>query len=192
VHLCRCATRSQAGPNWVPLPDIVRYGHVLRASNILLAASAALTGAVDSTTAGVVKSLVDRMLDVAWDRARGGFHAAGGSFAPTDVEGTKVFVRTKSWWHQAEGLKLLLAMALAYPADPADYRTRFLRLWEYIGKYLIDRRHGGWFQAGIDETPEAGKWPKGFTWKDCSHESDALLEYARVPGDYIAIPAARR
>jgi mannobiose 2-epimerase len=170
-----------AHPNWAPLPDVVRYGHVLRAANLLLAGSTALTGAVDQTTARVVKSMVDRMLAVAWDAGRGGFHAAGGSFAPADVEGTKVFVRTKSWWPQAEGLKILLAMAHAYPADRADYRGHFVRLWDYIRRYLIDARYGGWFQAGIDETPEASKWPKGFAWKDCSHETDALLEYPNVP-----------
>jgi mannobiose 2-epimerase len=174
MHMC-------THPDWVPVPDVVRYGHVLRSANILLAGATSLSGAVDSTTAGVVKSMVDSMLNVAWDPARGGFHAAGGTFAPTDIEGTKVFVKTKSWWPQAEGLKILLAMALAYPEDPAGYRARFARLWEYIRTFLIDARHGGWYQAGIDETPEASKWPKGFTWKDCSHETDALLDYVRVP-----------
>jgi mannobiose 2-epimerase len=174
MHMC-------VHPDWTPVPDVVRYGHVLRAANLLLAGSTALTGAVDTTTAGVVKSAADRMLAVAWDPGRGGFHAAGGSFAPTDVEGTKVFVKTKSWWSQAEGLKLLLAMAHAYPADPADYLGHFVRLWNYIRAYLIDARHGGWFQAGIDETPEANKWPKGFGWKDCSHETDALLEFQHLP-----------
>jgi mannobiose 2-epimerase len=185
IHMC-------AQPDWVPLPDVVRYGHVLRAANLMLAGSAALTGALDSKTAEVVKSIVDRMLTVAWDPRNGGFHAAGGSFAPTDVEGTKVFVRTKSWWPQAEGLKLLLAMALRYPADPADYRACFLRLWTYVRTYVIDPRHGGWFQAGIDETPEASHRPKGFTWKDCSHETDALLEHVRVPKDYVGSPITRR
>jgi cellobiose epimerase len=170
-----------AHPNWSPLPDIVRYGHILRVANLLLAGSTALTGAVEPTTAGVVKSMADTMLRVAWDPERGGFHSAGGSFAPPDIEGTKVFVRTKSWWPQAEGLRLLVAMARLHPADPADYRTQFVRLWDYVSKYLIDARHGGWFQAGIDETPEARKLPKAFSWKDCSHETEALLECLQAP-----------
>jgi mannobiose 2-epimerase len=165
-----------AHPDWTPLPDIARYGHGLRVANLLLAGSAALNGTVDPTTAAVAKSMADSMLRVAWDPERGGFHSAGGSFAPLDVEGTKVFVRTKAWWPQAEGLRLLLSMARLYPADPADYRAHFVRLWEYVRKYLIDARHGGWFQAGIDETPEARKLPKAFPWKDCSHETEALLE----------------
>jgi cellobiose epimerase len=165
-----------AHPNWAPLPDVVRYGHVLRAANLLIAGSTALTGTVDTTTAGVVKSMVDTMLGVAWDPGRGGFHAAGGSFPPTDIEGIKVFVRTKSWWPQAEGLRALLAMAQLYPADQADYRGHFVRLWDYVRTYLIDTRHGGWFQAGIDESPEARRLPKAFPWKDCSHETEALLD----------------
>jgi mannobiose 2-epimerase len=170
-----------AHPDWAPLPDIVRYGHILRGANLLLAGSTALTGAVEPTTAAVAKSMVDSMLRVAWDSGRGGFHSAGGSFAPPDIEGIKVFVRTKAWWPQAEGLRALLAMAQMYPADPVDYRTYFVRLWEYVGKYLIDTRHGGWFQAGIDENPEARKGPKAFPWKDCSHETEALLDCLQVP-----------
>ena len=165
-----------ANPDWAPLPDVCRYGHVVRAANLLLAGSTALTGRVDPTTAAVVKSMVDTMLAVAWDPAKGGFHAAGGTFPPTDIEGMKVFLRTKSWWVQAEGLRLLLATALKHPDDSHDYGGHFARLWDYVRAYVIDSRHGGWFQAGIDESPDARRQPKAFTWKDCSHETEALLE----------------
>jgi len=163
-------------PDWTPVPDIGRYGHTLRVANLLLAGARALTGAVEPTTARVVKSMLDTMLAVAWDPERGGFHSAGGTFGPLDVEGGKVFVRTKAWWPQAEGLRLLRAMAQMYPSDPADYRTLFMRHWDYISTYLIDPAHGGWFQAGTDESPLASKQPKAFPWKDCSHETEALLE----------------
>jgi cellobiose epimerase len=163
-------------PDWTPVPDLARYGHTLRVANLLLAGSRALTGAVDATTARVVKSVADNMLAAAWDRKKGGFHSAGGTFGPLEVEGRFVFVRRKAWWQQAEGLRLLRAMAQMYPDDPTDYRTQFTRLWEYISTYVIDPTYGGWFQAGTDENPEARKQPKGFPWKDCSHETEALLE----------------
>lgn len=181
-----------ANADWTPVPDVVRYGHVLRASNLLLAGSSALTGAVDPKTARVVKSMVDNTLRVAWDPATGGFHAAGGSFAPTDVEGRLVFVRTKSWWPQAEGMRVLLSMARTYPDDPADYRTQFLRLWAYIRTYLIDASNGGWYQAGIDESPEAKKQPKAFAWKDCSHETETLLECLQALAPPSGTSATRR
>jgi mannobiose 2-epimerase len=169
-----------AHPNWAPLPDVVRYGHILRTANLLLAGSTALGGPVDSATLGVVKSMVDSMLSIAWDPVKGGFHAAGGSFASEDIEGTKVVVRTKSWWPQTEGLRALLAMAQLYPADPANYRQHFVRLWSYVRAYLIDSRNGGWFQAGLDESPQARTGPKAFPWKDCSHETEALLDCLRL------------
>jgi mannobiose 2-epimerase len=147
----------------------------------MLVSSRALTGTVDSTTAVVVKSMVDNMLVVAWDPAKGGFHTAGGSFPPVDIEGKRLFLRTKSWWPQAEGMRALLALAQMYPADPADYGGHFVRLWNYVRTYLIDARHGGWFQAGIDESPEAKWLPKAFPWKDCSHETEALVEYLQAP-----------
>src|SRR5439155_16090522 len=41
--------------------------------------------------------------------------------------------------------------------------------------YLIDAKHGGWFSAGLDTNPEARKRPKVTLWKDCTHETEALL-----------------
>jgi mannobiose 2-epimerase len=165
-----------AHPDWTPLPDFVRYGQVLRSANHLLAASAALTGAVDPTTARVVKSMVDAMLRAAWDRERGGFHLAGSSFGPSYVEEVVVFERLKSWWVQAEGLRVLVTMARNHPAHAAEYEAHFARLWKYVRQHLIDAKHGGWFSAGLDTNPEAKKRPKATMWRDVYHEVEAVLD----------------
>jgi len=165
-----------AHPDWTPLPDFVRYGQVLRSANHLLAASAALAGAVEPMTGRVAKSMVDTMLRIAWDRDRGGFHFAGSSFGPSYVEYIVVFERFKSWWPQAEGMRGLLAMARHHPAQAVEYEAHFVRLWEYVKQYVIDATHGGWFSAGLDTNPEARRRPKATKWKDVSHETDALLE----------------
>jgi len=166
-----------ASADWTPVPDLVRYGQILRSANHLLAASEAISGGtIDSTTARVVKSMADTMLRIAWDPDQGGFHLAGSSFGPTSVENRIIFVRDKFWWPQTEGLKLLLWMAQLHPTDVADYFAQFARLWEYIKRYLIDPRHGGWFAAGLDTNPEARKRPKATIWKDCSHEVESLID----------------
>ena len=165
-----------AHPDWTPLPDVVRYAQILRAANHLLSASAALAGDVDPITGRVVRSMADTMLRAAWDPDKGGFHLAGSSFGPAYIEDTVVFARTKCWWAQAEGMKLLLTMARLHPADAAGYAAHFVRLWEYVKKYVIDRRYGGWLLAGLDTNPEAGKRPKATMWKDSSHEADGLLD----------------
>jgi mannobiose 2-epimerase len=169
-----------AHPDWTPLPDLTRYGQILHSANHLLSASAALTGAVDPVTGRVAKSMADTMLRVAWDRDIGGFHLAGSSFGPARVEDTVVFVRDKCWWIQADGMKLLLAMARLHPGDASEYAARFLRLWEYVKKYVIDRKRDGWRAAGLDTNPKADKQPKATVWKDASHETEALVDSLRM------------
>jgi len=80
-----------------------------------------------------------------------------------------IYVRDKTWWVQADAMSLLLAMARLRPADE-KYLRHFVRLWEYVKKYLIDAKHGGWFSAGLDTNPEARKRAKATLWKDCKHE----------------------
>jgi mannobiose 2-epimerase len=163
-------------PDWTPLPDFVRYAQILRSANHLLSASEALAGAVDPITERVARSMADTMLRIAWDPEKGGFHLAGSSFGPLYVEDTVVFVRSKCWWAQSEGMRLLLAMARRHPADAAGYEAHLVRLWEYVKKYVIDARRGGWLPAGLDTNPEASRRPKATRWKDSSHEAEGLLD----------------
>jgi len=165
-----------AHPDWTPIPEFVRYGQILRLASHLVIASETLNGAVDSETKQVATSMADTMLRIAWDPDKGGFHLAGSSFGPMYLEGAEIFVRTKCWWSQADGLKLLLTMARLHPGDATRYETHFVRLWEYVKKYLIDAKHGGWFSAGIDTNPRASRGPKATMWKDSSHEIEALLD----------------
>jgi mannobiose 2-epimerase len=161
-------------PDWTPLPDLVRYGQVVRSANHLLAAARALDGAVDPLTSSVAKSMVDMMVRAAWDKQKGGFALAGSGFGPINLENTTVFVRTKAWWPQADGIRALLEMAHLHPAEATNYVGLAEQLWQYIQGYMRDRRYGGWFAAGLDTNPEARKRPKASIWKDCSHEVEAL------------------
>jgi mannobiose 2-epimerase len=162
--------------DWVPLPDPVRYGQIIRAVNILLATSSALYGAVDSTTARVCKSMIDTMLRIAWDPDEGGFHLAGSSFGPDWVEDVSVLARNKVWWVQADGLKALLSMSRLDDAGRETYISHAARVWEYVKARVIDTRHGGWLYAGLDTNPEATRRPKATAWKDSSHETEALID----------------
>ena len=87
-----------------------------------------------------------------------------------------MFVRTKAWWPQADGIRALLEMAHLHPAEATNYVGLAEQLWQYIKDYMIDRRYGGWFVAGLDTNPEARKQPKARIWKDCSHEVEALQD----------------
>jgi mannobiose 2-epimerase len=162
-------------PDWTPLPEPVRYGQVIRSANILVLAAHAL-GEAGNATSRVAKSMVDAMLGAAWDRKNGGFNLAGSAFGSISVEDTVIYVGNKRWWPQAEGMTALALMTRLYPAEAERYSAYFGRLWDYVRKYLIDARHGGWFATGLDTNRHARKWPKATMWKDASHEIETLLE----------------
>lgn len=163
-------------PDWRPLPDPVRYGQVLRSAGILLGAAESLYGAVDEKTSKISKSMVDIMLLFAWDPERGGFHTAGSALGRLELEDGIFFVPEKSWWVQGDALMILVAMARLYPEDPLDYASYALRQWDYIKKYLVDPKQGGWYFRGIDVSPKAKRMPKASMWKDASHETEAMVD----------------
>jgi cellobiose epimerase len=177
-------------PDWTPIPDVTRYGEAVHKTNILARVASTLGLDRDPKTQGVIKSTIDTLLRYAWDRAKGGFFSAGPTFGPAHVDGVRVFVPSKQWWPQAEGLKALLRMAKFHPDDETNYLLRFEELWDYIKKYLIDSRWGGWMWAGRDCTAfwrwirrdctTFRKLPKAGVWKDLSHEVESLLYCVRL------------
>jgi cellobiose epimerase len=160
-------------PEWIPVPDVTRYGQTVHAANILAKAAFRLGFDSDPKTQDVIKSIVDMLLRYAWDDVNGGFFCAGSTFGPACFDHVQVFVPSKIWWHQAEGLSALLRMAMLYPHDKTDYLRRFEQLWAYIKKYVIDSRWGGWMWMGRD-CAGFSKVPKAELWKDLSHEADSL------------------
>jgi mannobiose 2-epimerase len=160
-------------PDWTPVPDVTRYGEAIHKDNILAKASSRLDLDSDPKTQGVIKSVIDTLLQYAWDDVKGGFFCAGSTFGPACFDYVRVFVPSKIWWHQAEGLRALLRLAMLYPDDKTDYLRRFEQLWAYIKKYVIDSRWGGWMGMGRD-CAGFSKLPKADLWKDLSHEVDSL------------------
>ena len=166
--------------DWVPLPDLARYGQIIRSASIMAEASEALYDAIDPTTARVSKSMIDTMLRFAWDRESGAFHLAGSSFGPDSIEGVGLLVRNKLWWVQADALKALLLTARLNPAERDVYVSHAVRLWKYVKDHVIDAKYGGWRRAGLDTNPEAKQQPKATSWKDASHETIALVDSIEI------------
>jgi mannobiose 2-epimerase len=167
-------------PDWTPVPEIVRYGHVLRSANILLEAEKVIG---DEADASVAKSMIDTMLRVAWDEKNAGFFLAGTSIGPAHLGRETVFFDCKIWWLQAEGLAALAVLMRKYPDDPAGYSTLFEKLWTYVCENVIDAKRGGWMGEALDSDHLAARRPKATMWKDCSHEVEALLCCLDVLGD---------
>ena len=66
-------------------------------------------------------------------------------------------------------------MNSAFPEE--GYDKILMQLWEYIDRYIIDHRHGGWRKRGRDSVHYQRNAAKSSLWKDPCHEGNALLSF---------------
>ncbi len=143
----------------------VSFCHDVEVAFLLLEAAKVLGMENDGETRAIAKKMIDHSLDRGWDDEAGGFLYAG-----RYVNGTMVIIDDqKPWWGQSEGLNALVMMFDLFPDDPRDYYGKTLLLWEYIDHYLIDQKHGGWYNFGTDHTPGTVKSRKSHWWKASYH-----------------------
>ena len=161
--------------------DHVSFGHDYETAFLLLEASDALGLENDEKTLRVAKRMLDHSLAWGWEKGVGGFFDAGYYFR--GEERCTITRATKNWWAQAEALNALLLFARIYPHAP--YLSCFLKQWEYVKRYVLDRDHGDWFEGGIDREPEFRTGPKSHVWKCTYHTTRALMNcigHFRAPG----------
>jgi len=160
--------------DWKPIPHVTIYAMCLQTASIIVAASRALEKQCAAPDVmKTAKMLVDHMLRIAWDESRGGFFQAGWVFGRTVVEGCELFVADKTWWCQAEGLRALFMLAENYPE--AEYGNQAIALWQYIDRFVIDHKYGGWREKGCDSERFSRRAAKASDWKDPCHEGFALI-----------------
>ncbi len=152
--------------------DHITFGHDIETAYLLIEAAHAL-GLPNDSVLTHAKRMVDHTLDQGWDDELGGIYDAGYYFAGEDS--VTITNSGKVWWAQAEALHSLLMTAELFPGDPRGYRSLFEKQWQYIKDYLIDPENGDWYNAGIDEDPEAVEADKATIWKGNYHTVRALL-----------------
>ncbi len=157
--------------------DHVSFGHDIETAYLILEASHALGISQDTLTLRIARSLVDHALATGFDLKHGGFFYEGYYFPGRDT--ITIIDREKSWWVEAEGLNSLLLMSKIFPSDN-KYPEAFLKQWQEIDSFLIDKEHGGWYISGLEENPEARTAPKASIWKANYHDSRALMNCIRL------------
>lgn len=157
--------------NWYH--DHISFGHDVETAFLMLEASEIAGLENDTLTLLKAKKMVDHSIENGWDKEVGGFYEAGYYFKGQDK--VTIIKDTKNWWAQAEGLNSLLLMAELFPNDQHNYKSLFLKEWEYIDKYLIDHENGDWYPNGIDKEPQEKLAMKSQIWKCNYHTSRSLM-----------------
>ncbi|MDC6387918.1 AGE family epimerase/isomerase [Maribacter sp. PR1] len=159
--------------------DHVSFGHDVETAFLLLETSHVLGKKQDSVTMKKTKKMVDHALDWGWDDAKGGFYEGGYYW---DNKDRTIEDDRKVWWTQAECLNTLLLLSKLYPEEPKYYEL-FEKQWHYIQSYLLDQTYGGWYDAGLDTSPEAKKRAKAQIWKVNYHNTRSLINVIKMMKD---------
>lgn len=152
--------------------DHITFGHDIETAYLLIEAAHAL-GLQSDSVLPHAKLMVDHTIDQGWDDALGGVYDIGYYFAGEDS--VTITDSGKVWWAQAEALHSLLMAAQLFPDQARDYRGLFEKQWQYMKEYLLDPVNGEWYNAGIDEEPEAAEADKATIWKGNYHTVRAML-----------------
>lgn len=147
------------------------YGHDVETAFLLLETAHTLGWGEDQKTLQIAKKLVDHSLDSGWDTQNGGFFDAG----VREENEIRIINDHKAWWGLVEGMNALLLMHTLYPDDPQDYYALFLKSWEHIDTYLIDKEYGGWYNAATDTYPKTIDQPKSHIWKTTYHNTRGMV-----------------
>lgn len=161
--------------------DHVSVGHDVETAWLMMEASGVLGMHNDHKTMEVSKRMVDHALQNAWDKELGGFYDEAYYFK--NAASLTITKESKNWWAQAEGLNTLLFMSEMYPSDKMQYLQRFKDLWKYVQTYLIDHRHGDWYEGGLDKQPEKKTALKAHIWKGTYHNFRALSNCIKQLGN---------
>jgi mannobiose 2-epimerase len=153
--------------------DHVSFGHDVETAYLMKEATETLGNMHDIKTAAIGKKMVDHALQNGWDKSIGGFYDEGYYF--NNKPGLTITNKSKNWWAQAEALNTLLMFSYMYPNDPMNYLQKFFKEWQYVQTYLIDHKHGDWYEEGLDNEPQRKTALKAQIWKGTYHVFRALM-----------------
>ena len=160
--------------------DHVSFGHDYETAFLMLEASYTLGIENDIRTLQVAKKMVDHAIENGFDEDVGGFYEAGYYFRGENK--CSIIHSSKNWWSQAEGLNSLLLMSRIFPEDK-NYYEHFLKHLEFVDKYCVDNKRGGWYEYSLDKNPESIHSLKGNIWKACYHEGRSLMNCIKMLSD---------
>jgi mannobiose 2-epimerase len=151
---------------WRSKSDHISFGHDIEGSWLLceaadLLGNSQLLAEVRQEAVAMAQAVLDQAVD-----------PDGGLLYEADQSG--IIDADKEWWPQAEAV---VGFLNAYQLSGQEhFRRAAERSWEFIEKYIVDRRHGEWFwKVSREGVPSPDKF-KVDQWKCPYHNSRMCFE----------------
>lgn len=151
---------------WESFSDIISYGHDIEGSWLLMEAADVLG---EKPLIETIKKISVKMAEIT---LKEGMAPDGGLYYEGNRKGvTKL---NTDWWPQAEAV---VGFLNAYQlSGRGDFLKAALDSWDFIMKFLIDKKHGEWFWS-VDKNRKANqKLEKVGLWKCPYHNTRACIE----------------
>jgi len=151
---------------WKEKSNILSYGHDIEAAWLILEAaeklkSESLVHDVKATSIEITKA------------AAKGLDGDGGLWYEYDVD-KQHLQKQKDWWPQAEAM---VGFFNAWQISKEDkYLNQSLKSWEFVKKYLLDKKIGEWYSGVNEEHVPIPKADKVGIWKCPYHNGRACIE----------------
>jgi len=178
LEICRDKVFTEPGyliqffsADWQRTTSPDSFGHDVE-SGFLMVEAADVLGQDDPHAWTDARHLVDHALQYGWDNQLGGLYDSGAVNPQGVVTGN---LRTeKIWWVEAEMLNALLLQHEHVGKETTKYWDAFVKEWDWITKYQVDHKDGGWWPTvRADGTPASTV--KGDMWTECYHQGRAML-----------------
>lgn len=151
--------------DWVPLSQVVSYGHDIEGAWLLVAAARA-AGDDD-----LVRRAEEAALAMAAAVLAEGRDGEGAVLYERDADEVD---RASHWWAQAEGaVGFLCAHELS---GDGRYLAAAASCWDVIERHHVDHEHGDWFKVVDAERRPRPDTPKAGPWECPYHHVRACLE----------------
>ncbi|QQE11511.1 AGE family epimerase/isomerase [Planctomycetota bacterium] len=153
--------------DWTIVSGDVSYGHDVEAAYLLIESAELLGEPILSRVKLRALKLINHSIEVGCDHDLGGMYESGSSVG-TELD------KTKTWWVQAEFLNALI-FADSIDRNNGVYINTFLKTWQFVSKFCIDREHHGWWWSVDKEGQINSDRDKVNQWKAPYHTARSLL-----------------
>jgi len=162
--------------NWKELSDIISYGHDIEGSWLLVEAAEVLGG---ESLLKDIKKLALKMADVIYKQ---GLAPDGGLWYEGNPKGVIHF--NSDWWPQAEAM---IGFLNAYQISGEErFLQASLNSWDFVKKYIIDKRYGEWVWAVDRNRNTNQQLEKVGLWKCPYHNARACIEVRERLGHILS------